>query len=1000
MAHYTFDCGCSFPILGPSPNKSKIPLLDIRIESVSLDCPAVWDLLSNGRTVGVFQLEKPLGQDWSKRLKPESIDHLSALGALLRPGCLMSRDERGVSMTENYCRRKNNEEVVESLHPSLDDILNSTYSVMVYQEEIMQVGAKIAGFDLVGVDALRKCVSGATRFVSRTRGWVTIDTLMATGYEGEEFLIMDELGRQQWRKLDKIWSTGMHAVRNVKSWSGFQVAATKHHQFLTDAGWKARSRLCEGDSLVAARHIDFDGVDEISVDKAMVMTGLITEGYFVCGKRGTFTAFNSQMMETFCSAYERCFGSRPKLDAKGRVAYIPIAICRQLGQVLRFGKSESKRFPDALMGATKESMRQFLSFALAAEGGCEANRDGFSFSSKSFAFIMQVKLLLLRFGVQSLLREGFVKGYPEPYYRLLINDHFSQLKMYEELTVNWPDEKRHILRNMVIKDHRVGRYSSDSIPARLVCKMLDQYPSAGNYEGGSIYKEAVTRSRFTRVAANTNDSYWTQLAAGHQYYDSFVGAEDGSNSIETYDFTVAGGDAPYIIADGLVIHNCVGKKDAKALAAIKAKFLDGCKNTGLLPDDKAMVVWSWIEAAGRYSFNLAHAAAYALITYFSAYAKAHLPVYFFTSWLRGTNLTGGNIREDIAILLEDATTHFSIHAKRPDLLDLEPNFYTDGESVQFGLGNIKAIGERAVSKVLDVIDVAVQQLRKPLRDFSWFELFSFVLTRLSAQVSCNLMRSGACDHWGIPRVRMIDQHNAWNALTNTEKQWLLDALDLRVSGSNVFQVQSRIDDLLERKLNLAADSAELAEVKADLTIYRRHLRILQAGPSTESFAECLQSLADLNCKDTRRDEVLGLLQVFLESTRVDSPRSLVMDEEELLGAAVSLHRLDQVDLSEANCTVAEFLAGKSGHLLLGVEVVSVKHMVTKKGKNPGSKMAQVILRDKTGTIRSVCFPGAYSQCGHNLIPNSFLLVQAERDKKDHQQMFVVNAWYPVASASV
>jgi DNA polymerase III alpha subunit len=153
MQYYQFDCGCKFPI--EENDKVRIKL---DIQKVPFNCKRTWDLISSGYTKGVFQLESNLGKQWTKRLKPENIEHLTALGALLRPGCLRAMDEHGISMTEHYCRRKNGEEPVEIFHPSLDIILRPTYGVLTYQEQAMQIAQAIANFDLQSADELRKAI--------------------------------------------------------------------------------------------------------------------------------------------------------------------------------------------------------------------------------------------------------------------------------------------------------------------------------------------------------------------------------------------------------------------------------------------------------------------------------------------------------------------------------------------------------------------------------------------------------------------------------------------------------------------------------------------------------------------------------------------------------------------------------------------------------------------------------------------------------------------------
>src|SRR5579872_6244358 len=85
--HYRFPCGCQFQIIGPPPREGALPLLDIDDEHLPF-CRLTWELLARGSTKGVFQLESNLGKRWTKELKPESGEHMGALGALLRPGCI------------------------------------------------------------------------------------------------------------------------------------------------------------------------------------------------------------------------------------------------------------------------------------------------------------------------------------------------------------------------------------------------------------------------------------------------------------------------------------------------------------------------------------------------------------------------------------------------------------------------------------------------------------------------------------------------------------------------------------------------------------------------------------------------------------------------------------------------------------------------------------------------------------------------------------------------
>ncbi len=122
------------------------------INNLPLDCPATWQLISSGHTVGVFQLEKQLGQDWAAKVKPSNLLELAALGAILRPGALNS------GMSQQYVDTKFNKTQAKYLHPALKPILDKTYSALVYQEQAINIAVNIAGFGLEEADNLRKAM--------------------------------------------------------------------------------------------------------------------------------------------------------------------------------------------------------------------------------------------------------------------------------------------------------------------------------------------------------------------------------------------------------------------------------------------------------------------------------------------------------------------------------------------------------------------------------------------------------------------------------------------------------------------------------------------------------------------------------------------------------------------------------------------------------------------------------------------------------------------------
>jgi DNA polymerase-3 subunit alpha len=120
------------------------------IHHLPLDCKATYDIICAGLTIGVFQLEKPLGAEWCRKVKPRTISELSDVIALIRPGSLES------GQAAEYVRNKFDGGMRRSKHACLDKILARTYGCLVFQEDVLSIAREIAGFSLTWADTLRK----------------------------------------------------------------------------------------------------------------------------------------------------------------------------------------------------------------------------------------------------------------------------------------------------------------------------------------------------------------------------------------------------------------------------------------------------------------------------------------------------------------------------------------------------------------------------------------------------------------------------------------------------------------------------------------------------------------------------------------------------------------------------------------------------------------------------------------------------------------------------
>jgi DNA polymerase-3 subunit alpha len=159
----------------------------IDLDALSLEDPEVYRMLRAGRTVGVFQFESPLATDMLRGMRCDRFDDLVASNALMRPGPL------DAGMHRVYQRRKRGEEAVKYALPELEAILQPTYGVITYQEQVMRIAQQLAGISLAEADVLRKAVGKKDAELIRQELGKFVEKAVGRGYDRR---IIEELAGQ------------------------------------------------------------------------------------------------------------------------------------------------------------------------------------------------------------------------------------------------------------------------------------------------------------------------------------------------------------------------------------------------------------------------------------------------------------------------------------------------------------------------------------------------------------------------------------------------------------------------------------------------------------------------------------------------------------------------------------------------------------------------------------------------------------------------------------
>ncbi|TMA67304.1 MAG: DNA polymerase III subunit alpha [Deltaproteobacteria bacterium] len=199
----------------------------------------------------------------------------------------------------------------------------------------------------------------------------------------------------------------------------------------------------------------------------------------------------------------------------------------------------------------------------------------------------------------------------------------------------------------------------------------------------------------------------------------------------------------YTMGDADILRRAMGKKDPQEMAAQRERFVEGAR-AKKIDEKKATEIFDQMETFARYGFNKSHSAAYALVSYQTAYLKTHYPVEFMAALMTSEM---GDTDKVIKNLSECRAKEIEVLA--PDVNESRADFTPIGDKVRFGLAAVKNVGEKAVEVILE----------SRSKDGPFGSLFDFCrrvdMTAVNRRVIESLIKCGAFDATQVSRARMI-----------------------------------------------------------------------------------------------------------------------------------------------------------------------------------------------------------------------------------------------------
>jgi len=452
------------------------------------------------------------------------------------------------------------------------------------------------------------------------------------------------------------------------------------------------------------------------------------------------------------------------------------------------------------------------------------------------------------------------------------------------------------------------------------------------------------------IDSNTNKSL-TQLYSDRKnnlekvvfFHSSLKDILENTYAILTFQeqsIQIASKIAGFSLEDSDLLRKSMGKKLPELMEEVEKKFINGCKKQNIVNEKEAKEIFNWMKESQNYLFNKSHGISYSTHSYWSAYLKTHFPVQFYCSYLWGTKFKP-DVFKEINSLVNDAKLN-DVNINPPTLPRLNNVPVVYNNEVYFGLGNVKQIGDKALTKLIKTVRETEEELDKKIENWNWLDYLLCLADKNSISVHEALIHSGSLDFLKKNRAYMwYEIKNIWSKLTKKEKDWVKNEYNNR-RGS-----YGKLYGLLQwcarpRKLGGGCSNINRINIVGDLAyICRKPPHKLQ-----------------------------------------DTLDSIIWGENLYLGISLSAHEVDKyTNTMIANTTCKELLKHPKQYGVLNVKINFAREIKTKRGKTPGKLMAFLEVGDGTSNIDVVIFPDKYEEYKNILQEENVLLIRLKKTKQ-------------------
>ncbi len=311
--------------------------------------------------------------------------------------------------------------------------------------------------------------------------------------------------------------------------------------------------------------------------------------------------------------------------------------------------------------------------------------------------------------------------------------------------------------------------------------------------------------------------------------------------------------ADYSLGEADLLRRAMGKKKPEEMKAQRQRFLKGAKNKGI-SDKKAKELFDTMEKFAEYSFNKSHSTAYALITYQTAYLKAHFPAEFMAALL---SVESGNTDKVISSITE--CKQMGIPVLAPDVNESMAGFTASNGAIRFGLSGIKNVGGSTVQAIIDARE-----------EGGVFEtIFNFCERvegkRLNRRTFESLIKSGAFDSLGAHRACLMESLDTLLSFTSIKQKSTAEGQHSLFASNDSVTMPDLIEVVEWREKEVLASEMEV------LGFYVTSHPMAKYASEMRNLMTSLDTEAVLEIKEKREVSIAGVVRsIVIKNTKSGS----------------------------------------------------------------------------------------------------------------------------------